>query len=240
MRLPTQVARGVSVGHSHGPRLHALVLQTPEVLLDAVELLDDLPVVVEQRDGRLLVLARLLAGQPHGGQRHVLPADAQPAHGAARPVRPAHGVDELAQALVAQHVAAGEGVRGLVVLQAPLVLCLLPGVGVDVVELHGGAGGAGGAVQGATMGVLEGGATQDGADVARAGVARAGVARAVAGAEAVRSLARAAGVAAAVAAAAAADAGGAWVAPVTVVVAVAVAVVAAQAGSARVAVRRHG
>ena len=233
MRLPTQVARGVGVGHAHGPRLHALVLQTPEVLLDAVELLDDLPVVVEQRDGRLLVLARLLAGQPHGGQRDVLPADAQPAHGAPRPVRPAHGVDELAQALVAQHVAAGEGVRGLVVLQAPLVLRLLPGVGVDVVDLHGGAGGAGGAVQGATMGVLEGGAAQDGADVARAGVARA-----VAGAEAVRSLARAAGVAAAVAAAAAADAGGAWVAPVTVVVAVAV--VAAQAGSARVAVRRHG
>ena len=228
VRFPTQVAHRVGVGHAHGPRLHALVLQAAEALLDAVELLDDLPVVVEQRDGRLLLLP---VRQPHGSQGHVLPADLQATHWAVSPERSAQGVDKLAQALVAQHVAAREGVRRLVILQAPLVLRLLPGVGVDVVELHGRAGGARRTLQGA-LGVPERRA-EDGADVARARVARAGVARAVARAEAVRSLVAAAGVAPV----ATAETESARVAPVTVVVAVAVAVAvgAAQAGGARIA-----
>lgn len=170
--LAAHVAHGVGVGHAHGAHLHALVLQAPQVVGDAVKLFDDLVEVGQQRHGPLLLA---VARQAHGGQRGFLPADLFAAHRAARAEGTSGRPHEPTQAVVAQRVAAREGVGRLVELHAVVILVFMVVVmvsGVDVVQAHGvragvgtgqvtvvaGAGGTGGGTVQGALGVLEGGA----------------------------------------------------------------------------------
>lgn len=132
--LVTQMTLRVRVCHSHGASMHALVLQTSQVLGDAVKLRHDLVKVGQQRDGSRLLS---LAGQTHGSQGHILSPDTEPADGAPLALRGVDPPHELAQAVVAEDMTARKRVRGLVELHGPLVLTVFALRGVDVIQTAG-------------------------------------------------------------------------------------------------------